>query len=306
MLDVFLQAGYVKEKRAAASLEMSRLMMKLPQEELLKIASGEAECAPKEGSGGEEWLEKFRGSPLLDQAFQLAQEEIALDMQDLQERQQRKEEDVTRGDHWMAKDQIGLRKRLLELQLVHGEVGGGGAPVPGGSTAAPEVGAQGAGAPGPEAMALEGGKTAAARADELVAFAVGLGREMAHEEFKKIGQVRLAKEAAPVGATLAKLAINWGGVGQMALGAVKKNPMAALGAGLGAVRGATQRDAQGNAHPITGALGGAVQGGFLGAGASKLVPGADAKVTELAQMAAPHLKNLGDKLRGAVSSMPTG
>ncbi len=302
MLDVFLQAGYVKEKRAAASLEMSRLMMKLPQEELLKIASGEAECV-KSSSSDEEWLEKFRGSPLLDQAMGLAQEEIALDMKDLQERQQRQMDAPPPEASWMAKDQIRLKKRLLELQLVAGEAG---AAVPGGSPAAPEVGAQGAGAPGPEAMALEGGKTAQARADELVAFAVGLGREMAHAEFRKIGQARLAKEAAPAGATLAKMAINWGGLAQTALGAAKKNPMAALGAGLGAVRGATQRDAKGNAHPLTGALGGAVQGGFLGAGASKLVPGADAKVTELAQMAAPHLRNLGDKLRGAVSSMPTG
>lgn len=304
MLDVFLQAGYAKEKRASASLEMTRLMMKLPQAELLKIASGEV-GAPKNGSS-EEWLEKFRGTPLLDQAFQLAQEEIALDMQDIQERQQRREEDATRPDHYVAKDQLGLKKRLLELELMKDETGGGGAPVPGASPAAPEVGAQGAGAPGPEAMALEGGKTAAARADELVAFAVGLGREMAHEEFRKIGQQRLAKEAAPAGAALAKLAINWGGLAQTALGAAKKNPMATLGAGLGAIRGATQRDAQGNTHPVGGALGGAVQGGFLGAGASKLVPGADAKVTELAQMAAPHLKNLGQKLRGAVSSMPTG
>lgn len=305
MLDVFLQAGYTKEKRASASLEMTRLMMKLPQAELLKIASGDlTACAPKEGSGGEEWLEKFRGTPLMDQAFQLAQAEIALDMQDIQERQQRKEEDAMRPDNYVAKDQLGLKKRLLELELLKGETGGGG--VPGASPAAPEVGAQGAGAPGPEAMALEGGKTAAARADELVAFAVGLGREMAHEEFRKIGQQRLAKEAAPAGAVLAKLAINWGGLAQTAIGAAKKHPVAALGAGLGAIKGLGQRDAQGNAHPLSGAIGGAVTGGLMGEGASHLAPGLADKVTDLGRQAAPHLKNLGQKLRGAVSSMPTG
>jgi hypothetical protein len=178
--------------------------------------------------------------------------------------------------------------------------------VPGASPAAPEVGAQGAGVPGPEAMALEGGKTAAARADELVSFAVGLGRDLAHQEFRKISQAHKMADVAPAGAALAKLAINWGGVGQMALSAAKKHPVAALGAATGAIKGLGQRDAQGNRTPLQGAVGGAVTGGLMGEGASHLAPGLSDKVVELGRQAVPHLQGLGQKLKGAVSSMPTG
>lgn len=287
MLDEFLQVAYQTQTRKQAQFELVGLMEGLPQVELRKLASGtpvaelyghldktaylEA-CSPDGAPKG--FLEKFKGTPLFDQAVALEQQELQAEMTDMQKRQERRQQNATDDSLYDAKDRIRVQKRLLELELAKQELGAAGAPpVPG---AAP---AQGAGAPGEvPAEGIEAGaggvvgKVAAAK----FRFADSFGRELAHADHAKVAHaVRLEHIGVAAGAVLAKTA-NLGAIGTTLGGALKglaananvgkalsfaaKNP-AAVGAGLGAAGGAI---AGGPDHRLSGALGGAALGGAAG------------------------------------------
>ena len=166
MIDQYLEVAYEKTSRQQATFELVGLLEGLPDWEVEKIASGvpvaelygyldhrapgtpgmkvaaELKCS---GDGGEfTFLERFKGSPLFEQAIALEQEELQAEMLDQQKRQERRA--TMQGDDqlWAARDRIRLRKRLLELELAKQENGvGAAAPV------GPGAEAQGSGAPGP-------------------------------------------------------------------------------------------------------------------------------------------------------------
>lgn len=277
MLDQFLSVSYQHDRVSREEREMVELLKNLPNDELYKIASGEPIEKLADCSENEEWLEKFRGSPLLEQAVQLAQQELMLDMADVQKREQEAAEHAAEppDETYRAKDKIRIQKRMLELQLAQQTLG---AAAPAAAPMAPEVGAQGAGAVGPEAAPVEANKTAA----QLIAFADNMGRELARQDFQKAAHAQHLEEIGKAaGAVMAKTAIDWAGLGTKALGAVKAHPGAAIGAGLGAAGGLAhglQKDERGERHLLRGALEGAA-GGAAGAGLGAGVQGVASRMS---------------------------
>lgn len=120
MLDKFLEVSFGKTKQAESKARMVALMMKLPNEELKKIASGEIklsyghEVACVKGEQ-QTWLQRFKGTPLFDQAVSLEQHELELDMQS---DQQRARDDVFYRETDSARNELCIQKKLLELELV--------------------------------------------------------------------------------------------------------------------------------------------------------------------------------------------
>ena len=113
MLDAFLEVSYSRTKKAEAQSRLTELMMKLPDDVLEKIASGEEKLGY--GCGDDEWLAKFQGTPLAEEAMALAQHELQAEMErsarSREQRQMYQEEDETR-------DMIRIKKKMLDLQLM--------------------------------------------------------------------------------------------------------------------------------------------------------------------------------------------
>lgn len=124
MLDAFLEVVAERTKRASADARREELLAKLPLTDLLKVASGEA--LPKEGSGdGCSWLDKFRGTPLLDEAIVIEKAELDLQMRENEIRQAERELREQSGGFdgmWAERDNLAIRRRLLDLELVGADV----------------------------------------------------------------------------------------------------------------------------------------------------------------------------------------
>ena len=129
MLDTFLKVAYDHEKTAAGKEYTVDLLKQLPNDYLQALASGEVKLAHLScGSGGDyEWLEKFKGSPLFDQALQLEQKTLEMDLQKQQTNNERRQM-WDQQDQEM--DQLRIQKKLLDLQLVQqeGQTAAGGMP----------------------------------------------------------------------------------------------------------------------------------------------------------------------------------
>lgn len=284
MLNEFLKVAYEHETRRQEEYELVGLLKSIPTLELRKLADGtpvaelykHLEKTAHDDPGC--FLDRFKGTPLFDQALALEQEELQAEMLD----QQKREEQRTDMSAWDLKDKIRLKKRMLELELAKQEAGA--SPIPGEPV-------QGAGAPGPvpaegvqdASQGLQGGvaKVGSAYA-EKVAFADQMGRALARADFEKAAHAKMLNEyGTKAGAVMAKEALNMGAVtgalgklGPMAgkaLGFAAKNP-GLVGAGIGAAGGALasgglSKDQQGNRHlgrALAGAAGGAALGGAAG------------------------------------------
>lgn len=119
MLDAFLEVVSGHAKVAAARGQMMASLERLPSSELRKIASGEA--VPKAASeDGTSWLEKFRGSPLFDQALELEKEDLDIQMQE-QHRRQVESEMRSQLPTWdetdLRRTNLSIKRKLLELDL---------------------------------------------------------------------------------------------------------------------------------------------------------------------------------------------
>jgi hypothetical protein len=127
MLDAFLSVAYEHETKKEAQAQMVRDFMQLPKEELYKIASGQVKLADDD-----EWLEKFKGTPLFEQALGLEEACIQADIEDQQQRERERVERQQRRAEadgmtaWEKKDAIRLKKRLLDLELLRAENSGAG------------------------------------------------------------------------------------------------------------------------------------------------------------------------------------
>jgi hypothetical protein len=124
MLDSFLEVACEHEKKASAYQAMVRDMRQLPVEELQALASGRSKLASLFSSpcGDEDsWLSKFEGTPLHEQALELEQLSLEMDIAKEQRRlAEAEEEDSTRAvrdEEYRAEDAVRLKKRILDLEL---------------------------------------------------------------------------------------------------------------------------------------------------------------------------------------------
>jgi hypothetical protein len=158
MLDHALEVAYRHYDLEQKQAEFHADLMKLPLEELKKVAAtGEIKLAflgeilPENGRPMN-WVENFKGTPFFEQAIGLEQEELQAQMS---QQQSNSVSSQKSQQEYAQMDQIRLKKRLLELQKARNEAqvlsGGGGPPNQTGSGAGPGAEAQGAGALGPVA-----------------------------------------------------------------------------------------------------------------------------------------------------------
>lgn len=229
MLPQFLEVLYANETELQQSVKLAHNLQNLSEEELYALATGQTKLA---FGDSEDWLEKYRGTELFDQAMALEKASLENDVARSQADAARPQMDQFSD----TADQIRLQKKMLDLQLVEHQEGG--APMQAGGQLPEAVpgAAQGAGALGD--MASEGASDGA----------TGMQG--------KTGSV----------ANFLKAAAGLGGLASSAVSIARKNP-AAVGAGLGSIVGAltAKRDPQtGEKHYIRGAVGGAVAGGALG------------------------------------------
>lgn len=263
MLDLFLDAAYRQKVADTTKRAKINALRTLPNNLLAKLASGEIKLGygsgPECSEGGDHvltWLDRFKGTPLFEQALSLEQQMLSVDMaqaqHQAQERERRKEDEAANGgvDFYEQKDQIRLQKKLLDLQLEQEELASQATTAAVGKPVVPppvpEAGAQGAGAVPPE---VQTGSVDAKTAGEILAKQALALPDMGAMRGMAGGALNAAK----------------GAFGKLAPG-VQKGVL--LGAGGGAIGGAVANahDDQGF-HPIKaigGALKGAVTGGAVG------------------------------------------
>jgi hypothetical protein len=298
MLDSFLEVAYEVETKKSAEFELVGLLKGIPTMELRKLASGTPiaelyaktafldDCHKSSSDGGPTtFLDKFKDTPLFEQALALEQESLQAEAADIAKRV----EENSQPRPWEVMDQIRLKKRLLELELAKQTAGAQVAP--------PDEVAQGAGAPGPvpEAAVQDSGNglgggvakvgEAEKRAAALVQFSDSFARALARSDFEKAARAdALTKTGSAVGALMAKTALpNLGALSGMAskvIGAAKPIASKALGmaashpelagAAVGAAGGAL---AGGPDHRLSGALGGAAVGAGAGHAAGGIAQG---------------------------------
>jgi hypothetical protein len=284
MLDSFLDVAYAHEAREQMERDAIALLKQLPAEDLLKIASGHKvawlepkACGP---DGASSFLERFRGTPLFDEAMALEQEELQAEMTNLERRKEQRATSQMEQGLWDLQDQLRIKKRLLELRLAAQDAGmgaqaGGGATPPLNSPMAPEASAQGAGAPGAESAPVEANKTAA-RKEKTFADEPSSGRGRAFLQTvgdaaqggalggAGVGGVLGAIHGSGKGSSLKERVLNAIGHGAMGMGGGALAGGALLGgqaipgAGVGSM----------TASPLIGAAGGAGAGYLL----SKALP----------------------------------
>lgn len=128
LLDTLIQVHAERLREASTNDKIAAEMAKLPVPTLLKVASGEV----KLGFGcldGEDFLKEFAGSPLQQQALQLEEQGIQLEMEQMQRRAaERKAEQAF--DYYEQRDALRLQKKMLILQLRKEQAATGAAPPP--------------------------------------------------------------------------------------------------------------------------------------------------------------------------------
>lgn len=118
MLDKFLEVTYEKSKKAEAGLRLSEAMRKLPNEYLLAIATGQEKLAYSDT----EWLDKFKGTPLFEQALEIEKQQLENEM--AKNERQRQRDALFEGED-QACEELNIKRKLLDLQLAELEGGGG-------------------------------------------------------------------------------------------------------------------------------------------------------------------------------------
>lgn len=120
MIHTFLKIAYEQEQLAQRDRDLTQALSHLPKEELYKVATGQSKLArmlTESSCDGEDWLSKFKGTPLFDQAIALVQAEMQLEMQNIQRREENREQMDAESSIWAMQDKIRLQKKMLELHL---------------------------------------------------------------------------------------------------------------------------------------------------------------------------------------------
>lgn len=140
MLDQFLAVSYKREQEKTASIALAQKLKEFPVEELRKLAAGDptsklAGYLCDSGPGSSEcWLDKFKGTPLFEQAVEIERSLLAMEAQDQEQR-------AVSNQQWAARDALNLKKRMLDLDLVMARETGSatGAPAAQAAPADPEA-----------------------------------------------------------------------------------------------------------------------------------------------------------------------
>lgn len=290
MLDHLLEVSYRADSEAKEKRAFVEGLKGLPFEDLQKLASGEITLEKlAHGLDGDDcrWIDKYKGTPLFDQA-------LALEQADLQNSMARQQNEMQQdgSQFWREGDKIRLQKRMLDLQLVQTEQQAmAGTPPP----PSPEAPAQGAGAPGAGAPNNEESMGASSEQGVKVGGA---------PLWKKLGLEKTALLAAMSGGYYgSKKAPE----GEKLEGAVRGAGGAELGAGIGGLLGGLVGGAGGG-------LGGALLGGYGGYRllTHKYDKKDDKKETKHGKekKAAPNLAAIGSAIKGnlgrVAKTMPTG
>jgi hypothetical protein len=240
MLDSFLEVSYAKTKHAQEMDRRVELMKRLPSDLLFKIASGEEKIGYPIGleeGAPKTWLDRFKDTPLFEQALEIEKQELENRLAD----KERRRADRLKWDAQdAARDELCIRRKMLELQLAEVESGGGAA-------AAEE-------AP-PEEPAVVGGGEAATEAPEEPAKTAGM--ELLAARMKTAARTlrEVEEETRQRGREAGK---KWGRKRGARAGGVRGGITGGLGGGAaGALFGRRRALA---------ALGGAAAGGLVGGG----------------------------------------
>lgn len=281
MLNAYLEMLCEKEKTAAQQLKLVGLLQKLPEEEVMKIAYGGAiaDCYDSEKC----WTTQFEGTPMHEQALQLEQQDLELQIQkkqkDLAESEQTT---ITRAeDHafYDQQDALRLQKRILELELNKAKLEAAGAPpMPmAGAPPAPEPPMPGPAAGPPSGPAApEPGPTAKEASALLLKAAAEHGDSLAYRGGAYQGLIHGAVEAGKK----KEAAMQAGHFDDELIDALvsSQTPELARANALAAIQqhlvSSQQLAANSEANPLRHRAGGAAAGGLLGAIPGALVGGA--------------------------------
>lgn len=132
MLEEWLEVSMEHEKKAQAGARLTTAMEALPTDVLHSIVKGEEKLAYVEGERDGEWLDRFKGTPLFNQALEICKAELQCTME---RNQQRAEEratmdarrdtmDARRDENDAKRDELNVRKQMLNLELASLEQGG--------------------------------------------------------------------------------------------------------------------------------------------------------------------------------------
>ncbi|WP_394831719.1 hypothetical protein LVJ94_34920 [Pendulispora rubella] len=232
MLDTFLEVAYAHEARRHEERGAIDLLKRLPEADLRKMASGEVLA------NAGDFLSQFRGTPLIEQALALEEEELQAEMADAERQKERRMESQVQDAVWGARDALRIKKRLLELELAKEEAGitaGPAAAAPPSMPQTPEppeppvADAQGTEAIEPAAAGKAGETSVGKMAGVTAPFADALGRELAQSDFRKAAAAMdIVRAGEAAGRILAKHAA----VPRWAQDPKKRRTMKALGVGL--------------------------------------------------------------------------
>lgn len=190
MLDHFLAIAYKHDQDRQDSVKLASDLKRLPNETLYALATGQSKLA---FGHSDEWLEKYKGTPLFEEA-------LTLEKSDLENQVAQQQADAARpmmDQFWKTQDQIRVQKKMLDLKLVEMQEQQGLQVGPGGQL--PEVvtpAAQGAGALGD--MPMEGAQDGALAAQGKMAAAIekaawGYGATVGGMGTRRFNAVRSAR-----------------------------------------------------------------------------------------------------------------
>lgn len=137
MIPEYLAVQYRREQEKTAERALIDKLKAFPLDELRAVADGqstklayaiEGACSSMKsaGTGDFDWLEKYKGTPQFAQAVELEKQLLQLDAEDQQQREAERAARPQPSDVWARRDAICLQKRMLDLDLIMSQNGGGG------------------------------------------------------------------------------------------------------------------------------------------------------------------------------------
>lgn len=115
MLDEFMSVVASNDQKKQASRELVDALKNLSEEELLGLANGTPSEEMKlafAATDESNWLAKYKGTPLFEEAAALEEQLLQVEMADLARRQENQHNKI-----WDLRDRICLQRRMLDLQL---------------------------------------------------------------------------------------------------------------------------------------------------------------------------------------------
>lgn len=119
MLDAYLSVCLRREDQRESLDKLACVLSELPPEDVQAFERAGSAKVAFPGCSNTEWLDRYDGTPLLEQALALEQEQLDLEALRIKER----EASQSNQDLWVKEDLIQLRKRQLDLELAKRKAG---------------------------------------------------------------------------------------------------------------------------------------------------------------------------------------